>query len=322
MGYVQVLIPAHAFCVEISKADHLSACGRCQKRNDAHHTCIYDHSSNSPMNLPSQAHTLVTAPSPLPSAPAGATLMNGDTAQTRGSYSDFAAEVRSAIDTNSGLPSAESRCPIPLIDAPLFGEGPFFGSLGPGHAKDRNLHADYVLPARKSADNLVNLYWRHIEPIEPLLDRGRFFRSYQTLFDGTELDCDELIFVSTLNTVFALSTQLQETIEATQRDETSKKNFDRAWSLLRPEVIVWKPGSLELVQCLLLMSRYLQCTRNVHQTWMAVGSAVRIAQSLGLHVVDRTPFTSHDEDELLRRKVWQCCESTDRYARRASKLRA
>ena len=288
-----------------------SACSRCQKRDDVRETCIYTPCIDS--------HSLaIAAPfSPHPPAPAGSTSSNAeqaDAVEARGVYSEgdlgeFASTVKAAIDAKLGLPSpsVRKRCPIPLTDAPLF------GSLSRRQTTDGSLHADNVLPQRKHADHLFGLYWRYIEPLEPLLDQERFSRSYQTLFTGSELDCDERIFVSTLNAVFALSTQLQETTPAEQRDEASKTFFQRAWSLLRPETIVWESGSLELVQCLLLMSRYLQCTRNLHQTWMAVGSAVRIAQSLDLHVPDKPSSIPLDPDGRLRRQAWQCCLSMDRY---------
>ena len=257
----------------------------------------------------------IATPSPHRPAPAGSTSLDPelpDAVEPRGVYSngdprDFASEVKAAIDAKLGLPSARKRCPIPLIDAPLF------GLLSRRQSTDGSLHADNVLPPRKPADHLVSLYWRYLEPLEPLLDQERFFHSYQTLFTGGDLDGDENIFLSTLNAVFALSTQLQETTPPEQRDEASNSFFQRAWSLLRQETIIWEHGSLELVQCLLLMSRYLQCTKNLHQTWMAVGSAVRIAQSLGLHVPDNTSSKSPNRESRLRRQAWQCCVSMDRY---------
>ena len=292
----------------------LLACARCQKRDDPRETCTYSRSD------PTSHPPAIAIPSPPPPAPAGSTSLDAeqpDAVEARGVNGDgnpgeFASKVKAAIDAKLGLPSVRKRCPIPLTDAPLF------GSLSLRQTTDSSLQVDNVLPPRKPADHLVSLYWRYIEPLEPILDQERFFRSYQTLFTGSELDCNERIFISTLNAVFALSTQLQEMTLPEQRDEASKTFFQRAWSLLRPETIVWEYGSLELVQCLLLMSRYLQCTKDLHHTWMAVGSAVRIAQSLGLHVPDKPSSSPLNRDgrltpSRLRRQVWQCCVSMDRY---------
>lgn len=198
-----------------------------------------------------------------------------------------------------------------MVDAPLF------GSLRRRWSSSNNHNAnpaDNVLPPRKYADHLVDIYWQHIQPLDPILDRELFSRSYRAMFAGTSLEVDERIFVSTLNAVFALSTQLRESMPPEHRDEASNTFFSRAWALLRTESIIWEPGSLELVQCLLLMSRYLQCTNNPHQTWMAIGSAVRIAQSLGLHIPDNPSSGCLSPQSQLSERVWQCCVSLDRYA--------
>lgn len=258
----------------------------------------------------------VTTLSPHPPFAAGSTLLEEgrpDAFEARDTYAEgnlgqFTYKVKNTIDAKMGLPPAKKRCPIPMIDAPLF--EPHF----PRQTNRSDLcHVDKVLPPRKHADHLMSLYWRIIEPLEPLLDQEHFSRSYHNLFTGGELDCDEHIFISTLNAIFALSTQLQESTPPEQRDEASSVFFQRAWSLLRPETILWEPASLELVQCLLLVSRYLQCTKNSHQTWMTVGSALRLAQSINLHVPDKPSLNSNPRDVLLRRQIWQCCVFMDRY---------
>lgn len=221
--------------------------------------------------------------------------------------SSFAFKVNATIDTRLGLPAAKTRCPLPFTDAPLFGD-----VLSRREVTVEIHDADNVLPPRKHADHLAGLYWRYLEPIEPLLDRDSFYTSYQLLFAGNDIDCDEQIFFSTLNAIFALSTQVQETMPTQQRVEAGKTFFHRAWCLLRPEVVLWGPGSVETVQCLLLIARYLQCTNNLHQTWMAVGSAIRMAQSLGLHLYHESTSDVSHSDNHLGRQVWQRCVYMDR----------
>jgi hypothetical protein len=194
-------------------------------------------------------------------------------------------------------------------------DAPLSGLLSRRQINDSSVyHEDSLLPSRKHADYLIDIYWRHIQPLEPFLDREHFFHSYQALFAGSLFNEDERIFVSTLNTVFAISTQLQEKMPREKREEASNTYFNRAWTMLRPETIIWEPGSLELVQCLLLMSRYLQCTNNPHRTWMVVGSAVRIAQSLGLHLPGASSSSPPGRDSRLRRHIWQCYVFMDRFA--------
>jgi hypothetical protein len=124
----------------------------------------------------------------------------------------------------------------------------------------------------------------------------------------------ERIFLCTLNTVFALSTQLQEQLPVKERNSASSTFFRRAWAILRVESVLWGPGSLEMVQCLLLMARYLQCSNHPHQTWMAVGMAVRMAQSIGLDKPGSWADDSrHRVPHSSRHRLWQCCVYMDRY---------
>jgi hypothetical protein len=223
--------------------------------------------------------------------------------------SGFATEIKKAIDTRLGLPFPNKKpCPTPMISSPLFGQL----SLDHSVATSRPDPANSVLPPRKQGDRLLDRYWRRMQILEPLLDQERFTHAYQALYLGSDLEIDERIFVATLNTVFALSTQLDESTPAEERDETSRTFFRRAWSLLCPETIIWEPGSPELVQCLLLMCRYLQCTNNPLKLWMLLGSAVRIAQSLGLHQPASSPSLSLSDDAWKRRQLWLYCAYLDR----------
>jgi hypothetical protein len=47
---------------------------------------------------------------------------------------------------------------------------------------------------------------------------------------------------------------------------------------------------------------------------MAVGSAVRIAQSLGLHFLEAPSSSPPSYDSRLRRHLWKCCVFMDRFA--------
>jgi hypothetical protein len=195
-----------------------------------------------------------------------------------------------------------------MKDAPLF-------DLRLGAQPGDNIESSSVLPHRRHADRLVDLFWQHIQPVEPILEPALFNRNYDALFAGRPLPsgADERMFLSILNAVFALSTQLQESVPADERNQVGNTYFRRAWALLRVEAALWEPGSIEMVQCLLIMARYLQCSSHLHQTWMAVGIAVRTAQSIGL---DRPNSASGDilapVPHEFREQLWQCCVYIDR----------
>jgi hypothetical protein len=198
-----------------------------------------------------------------------------------------------------------------MTDGPLFAHNLY---RRPGVHETASSHIDNVLPPRKHADALIRLYRERLEPLEPLLDPDSFDRAYQQLFSGQELGGDETVFVATLNAILALGTQLQESTPSEQRNEASRAFFQRAWSLLRPDQLIWGSGSVATVQCLLLLARFLQCTRNLQLTWMTVGVAVRMAQGLGLNMFKDNcpdPNTSY-EDKRTGRQIWQCCVMMDR----------
>jgi hypothetical protein len=225
------------------------------------------------------------------------------------SVKTFTGQLKAVVDAKLGLPPGEAPILVPMTDAPLFAAPSrdlnFSGSTG---------QLEYFLPPRKQADQLVDIYWSSMLPLIPCLDKPHFNRSYQALFEGTLIDAEERVFVSCLHVIFALATQLQESMPQGPRETASKKFFDQAWSLLRPETAIWEPGSLGVLECLLVMSQYLQCTNSLHLTWMTVGSAVRIAQGLGLHLPEAVTSSLDSNERLRKRRVWQACIFMDRYS--------
>jgi hypothetical protein len=287
-----------------------SACGNCQKKDALRKSCTYHTPKSCKTSYPSQ---------PTPSSYPSASSEGPDESEACGVYyvgvNGLYSDVKALINARAGLPSGGWPILIPMTDAPLFGLRPR------RHPADSRIcQVDNVLPPRKHADQLMEIYWQNIQPFEPFLEPERFSNSYKALFEGSLLNDDERIFVSTLNTLFALSTQLQECMPSEQREEVSNTYFHRAWTLLQPETILWEPASLELLQCLLLMSRYLQCTNSRDQTWMALGCAVRIAQNLGLHLPERSSTYPLSSESRMKQQLWQCCVFMDRCAEKTSSL--
>ncbi|CAH0055664.1 unnamed protein product [Clonostachys solani] len=211
----------------------------------------------------------------------------------------FFERLRASIDAQLGIPADGNPFKIPLTDAPMF----LAPSSNPGLTAQKE--SDLVLPSRKNADVLVDIYWSRLHPIEPVLDRRQFDSLYNALYLGSIGDSAKRLFGCTFNAVLALATQCQEHIDLEQRQQTSKMYFDRAWFIIRPGQELWESPSLELVECLLLMCNYLRCTTNAHQAWMAMGAAVRVAQSLGLHLLGNPP--NNDAFNARRIQLWRIC---------------
>lgn len=228
-------------------------------------------------------------------------------------HGPFAGQVAAAIAARAGVaPPATSTNLVPFVDAPLFGEIEL-DSLHSA-ASSTNL-PEFHLPPRAYTDRLVGIYWQHVHPIEPFLDREQFSHDYDTLYGLSRealLHPDHAIRLSILYVLIAVAIQRQEATALQRRDEEANGYFQLAWRLLRPEMILWKPGSLELVQCLMMINRYLHCTNNQHKTWMTVGMAMRVAQSIGCHLPETLSAKGFDNDRQLKRRVWVSCVALDR----------
>ncbi|KAL5335751.1 hypothetical protein BJX70DRAFT_401305 [Aspergillus crustosus] len=170
------------------------ACSRCQRKSEALETCTYtsnpvpqshrDVQPPRPLHPPASDPPLASHRTTIPTPPVEADVLSNT------DPSEFAPKTRSTIYTRFGLPAPLKKCgcPIPLINAPIFGD---LSLPEYTPANGSSSHTDRVLPPRKHADHLVSLYWQAIEPHEPLLDYNRFAHAYQALFTGSDLACNE-----------------------------------------------------------------------------------------------------------------------------------
>jgi hypothetical protein len=170
--------------------------------------------------------------------------------------------------------------------------------------------ANYILPPRKTADGLMEIYWNLVFPLYPLLDRSQMSAEYEKIWTGESSEYDENMLMCTFNVIFALSCQLSEFIKPEEREASADVFFSRAKELL--QFNMWHSGSVELIQCLLLMGQYLQSTDSAHQCWIVIGLAIRNAQSLGLHLPQTISRFQNLQEQQLARKIWHGCVLMDR----------
>ena len=225
-------------------------------------------------------------------------------------HSRFSNGIFTAVDENLGLGSSTVSRAVPFVDAPLFGPMDLDPQSFVSEVSPR------ALPPRAVAQQLADVYFDFIEPIEPVLNRARSFDDLETIYRGScetsETEWD--IRRSILNLVFALATQRQESLPPDMRQTQANEFFKRAWVLFRPEFVLWhSPGSIEMVQCLILLNRYLHCTSHQQKAWMTSGLAYRLAQVLCCEG-PASPCDQPDSDVHLKRQVWASCVALDRYA--------
>ncbi|PYH87115.1 hypothetical protein BO82DRAFT_349623 [Aspergillus uvarum CBS 121591] len=229
----------------------------------------------------------------------------GDTVQTREQFGS------SSAGTFTKLIQAAAKNVNQSAEEPLPGN---FASMVADHSLDEPPVSSYgepalmVLPARDFADRLIQSYWECEWSLYPIVDRPKIEAVYQTAWDMGGPHCSPTT-LSLINLCFALGCAYSSLIPPKDRKAMSRDFFTRAEALYHR--IQYIP-SLEKVQCLLLFSIYLQSTEHVFRCWMAVGEAIRMAQSLGIY--QHQPPSASETAALReqKRRTWHGCVWLDR----------
>ncbi|OQD83287.1 hypothetical protein PENANT_c017G07128 [Penicillium antarcticum] len=174
-----------------------------------------------------------------------------------------------------------------------------------------SLMSTQILPPRRMANQLMEIYWNVVFPLYPFFNREELSAEYRKLWNGEEsLTCDEDTLMCTFNVIFALGCQLADFIKPEDRADMAGNFFARAQELLPGNM--WHSGPSSVIQCLLLVSQYLQSTDSADQCWMVTGMAIRSAQGLGLHLPETSLHLENSHEQELVRKIWHGCVLMDR----------
>jgi hypothetical protein len=178
----------------------------------------------------------------------------------------------------------------------------------------------FHIPHRREADAWIGNYWIGVYSLYPVLHRPSFEEKYYQLWgpslsSSSSSSLEDVSFQSSLNVIFALGAQFQAEIDPADRFSKWKSFFALTQQLFTLDLLA--QPKLEIVQCLLLMTLYLQSREKSNYCWSLCGLATRTAQAIGLHIppVDgvRTAGTKLDQVDLeVRRSVWGGCILMDR----------
>ncbi|KAJ4212701.1 hypothetical protein NW759_011341 [Fusarium solani] len=217
------------------------------------------------------------------------------------SVSSFMSHIRNVLDHHlaSRATSAESSQTASMTQPQLATS-----------STDQLAHVDVVLPPRRTADHLFDVYWRCIDPLYPFLDRHQMESMYQCLWAGENLGEDTKMFICLLNVVFSLSCNLNPRMEPEERGTNAAVFYRRSQELL--DFSDLQNRSVLTVQCFLLSGQYLQSTSKSQQCWMSIGLAIRVAQSIGLDLVATSAEAPTTTIRETMRKVWHGCILMDR----------
>lgn len=174
---------------------------------------------------------------------------------------------------------------------------------------------ELVLPQRKVADHLFEVYWAYSDVVFPWLDEAEVRQQYASLWlpnDGC--DADEKVLYCTLNLMFAIAAKLDPSSKPETRKKSANTYYKRARDLLSFNLL--DISHFEIRQNLLLAAQYLQSTNMPRQCFQTIGLAIWVAQDLGLHLPETTCLLKDPLEQESARRVWHGCILMDKYYNR------
>lgn len=218
------------------------------------------------------------------------------------SASSFLKQINLAIDARLGQP------PLPKSSQEYnLAPRSSLAHVGNISELDPRDPQSYTLPSRRFANSLLHAYYDLVWATFPIHDRGVFQDAYESVWQGTASEIPERTLYCLMNLIFALGSQFSEAVEPNQRRQVGEVFWNRGFKLFGSPSD--DRASIERVQCMLLMGLYLQSTCEIHECWMTIGSAIRMAQSLGLHLP--AAQNSNPRETEMARKAWHGCVYQD-----------
>ncbi|KAH7403013.1 fungal-specific transcription factor domain-containing protein [Cadophora sp. MPI-SDFR-AT-0126] len=188
-------------------------------------------------------------------------------------------------------------------------------------ADDEQTIQEFFLPPKRTADELLHLYFNVVHPEMPVFYKPSFLERYGLLWTAGSLPSDsqdrtlgteksvstsDLLFHCMLSIVFALGHVVQS-LKLRTCSTSAQQIFIKIVNRTLTLDLIGKP-SLQLVHTLILLARYYQHQGLSNRNWITVGMLIRIAQGLGLHV--DMPGESQAQREE-RRRTWCACTTLD-----------
>ncbi|KAJ5382101.1 hypothetical protein N7517_000012 [Penicillium concentricum] len=150
------------------------------------------------------------------------------------SAAGFMRQIRTAVDRRVASPHRRSS--VPRLAVP--------SSLLPARSdRPQSSVPNYVLPPRKMADSLMEVYWECVFPLYPFLVPAEMKTEYTKIWTGDSLEYDENMLMCTLNVIFALASQLADFVPPQEREASAdaffpgrKACFNSTFGILDPQV--------------------------------------------------------------------------------------
>ncbi len=183
-----------------------------------------------------------------------------------------------------------------------------FSALGHSPPERRDFS---ILPPKQLADSLIDAYFLHVHRLYPFVHEPSFRSRYDQMWAqaSNEHVEPEPRWMGLLNIVFAHGCEFCHSLPQEGSPAVASEFLNRTRKIVYAHV--FREGSLELIQALLLMSHYLQGTMELNECWSLVGLMIRTSVSLGFHMNPPESVHSVVEQEM-RKRVWWGCYIIDR----------
>ncbi|KAK8169391.1 fungal-specific transcription factor domain-containing protein [Phyllosticta citrichinensis] len=141
-------------------------------------------------------------------------------------------------------------------------------------------HGAFMLPSAPIADAFITAFFDRVFPTMPIMDRGTFLKNYYGVGGAASARKLSLLLIQAV--MLAGSVVYNHPDVQLLPDEVSSRLHARARALINTN---FEQDRLVLVQAHLLIGSFTgdSCDDTINNMWLSLGTAVRIAQGIGLH---------------------------------------
>ncbi|CZR69699.1 related to transcriptional activator acu-15 [Phialocephala subalpina] len=166
------------------------------------------------------------------------------------------------------------------------------------------------LPPKESADSYINIYFSTIHIAYPFICKPEFMVRYEKYWKGDLEDGLNASWLSILYTIFSIGAYYHS-FPRSENDVTHVhlRYFRQALALSGS---VLSNCTLTNVQMLLTQCFFLLATGQTDRCWNSLGLAIRVGQSIGLHVENALKSRSSPVEQETMRRTWYSMFVLDR----------
>ncbi|KAK7546264.1 fungal-specific transcription factor domain-containing protein [Phyllosticta citricarpa] len=144
-------------------------------------------------------------------------------------------------------------------------------------------HGSFMLPSAPIADAFMTAFFDRVFPTMPIMDRGTFLKNYYGVAGGGSGGGSRKLSLLLIQAVMLAGSVVYNHPDVQLLpDEVSSRLHARAKALINTN---FEQDRLVLVQAHLLIGSFTgdSCDDTINNMWLSLGTAVRIAQGIGLH---------------------------------------